>query len=77
MSKCDCYRLEPERHYFVDKYGAPIYENINVPRCWGRRRKIFAIATETDLSVVFTKAFGQKQPKKRRVFQQTKMFSKK
>ena len=39
MSKCDCCRLEPERHYFVDKYGAPIYENINVPRCWGTKEK--------------------------------------
>ena len=39
MSKCDCYRLEPEQHYFVDKYGTPIYENINVPRCWGTKDK--------------------------------------
>ena len=36
MSKCDSYHLEPEQHYFVDEYGAPIYEIINVPRCWGR-----------------------------------------
>lgn len=39
MSKCDSYHLEPERHYFVDEYGAPIYEIINVPRCWGTREK--------------------------------------
>ena len=39
MSKCDSYHLEPERHYFVDEYGAPIYENINVPRCWGTKEK--------------------------------------
>ncbi len=39
MSRCDSYRLEPERHYFVDKYGAPIYEDINVPHCWGTKEK--------------------------------------
>ena len=39
MSKCDCYRLEPERHYFVDKYDAPIYENINVSRCLGTKER--------------------------------------
>ena len=39
MSKCDSYHLEPERHYFVDEYGAPIYENTNVPRCWGTKEK--------------------------------------
>ena len=39
MSKCDSYHLEPEQHYFVDEYGGPIYENINVPRCWGTKEK--------------------------------------
>ena len=39
MNKCDSYHLEPERHYFVDEYGAPIYETINVPRCWGTKEK--------------------------------------
>ena len=39
MSKCDSYYLQPEQHYFVDKYGAPVYENINVPRCWGTKEK--------------------------------------
>lgn len=39
MSKCDSYHLEPERHYFVDEYGAPIYESINVPRCLGTKEK--------------------------------------
>lgn len=39
MSKCDSYHLEPERHYFVDENGIPIYEIINVPRCWGTREK--------------------------------------
>ena len=39
MSKCDSYHLEPEQHYFVDEYGAPIYESINVPRCWGTKEK--------------------------------------
>ena len=39
MNKCDSYHLEPERHYFVDEYGASIYENINVPRCWGTKEK--------------------------------------
>ena len=39
MSKCDSYHLEPEQHYFVDEYGATIYENINVPRCWGTKEK--------------------------------------
>ena len=39
MNKCDSYHLEPEQHYFVDEYGAPIYENINVPHCWGTKEK--------------------------------------
>lgn len=39
MKKCDCYRLEPERYCFVDKYGAPIFEDINVPRCLGTKER--------------------------------------
>ena len=39
MSKCDCYHLEPERHYFADENGASIYEAIRVPRCWGTKEK--------------------------------------
>lgn len=39
MNKCDCYRLEPERNRFVDENGIPIYEIINVPRCFGTREK--------------------------------------
>ena len=39
MNKCDCYHLEPERHYFADENGASIYEIINVPRCYGTREK--------------------------------------
>lgn len=37
MSKCDCYRVEPEIHCFVDEKGVPIYESINVPRCRGTK----------------------------------------
>ena len=39
MSKCDCYRVESEIHCFVDENGVPIYENINVPHCWGTKEK--------------------------------------
>lgn len=39
MSKCDSYYLQPERHYFVDKYGTPLYENIDVPRCLGTKER--------------------------------------
>ena len=39
MKKCDCYRIEPERHYFADENGASIYETISVPRCWGTKEK--------------------------------------
>lgn len=39
MSKCDCYHLEPEQHYFADENGASIYEAIRVPRCWGTKEK--------------------------------------
>lgn len=39
MSKCDSYRLESEQHHFVDENGVPVYENINVPRCWGTKEK--------------------------------------
>lgn len=39
MSKCDSYRLELEQHHFVDENGVPVYENINVPRCWGTKEK--------------------------------------
>lgn len=37
MSKCDCYRVEPEIHCFVDEKGVLIYESINVPRCRGTK----------------------------------------
>lgn len=37
MSKCDCYHVEPEIHYFVDENGDSVYGNINVPRCWGTK----------------------------------------
>lgn len=37
MNKCDCYRVEPEIHCFVDEKGVPIYESINVPRCRGTK----------------------------------------
>lgn len=39
MKKCDSYRLELEQHHFVDENGVPVYENINVPRCWGTKEK--------------------------------------
>ena len=39
MIKCDCYRVEPEIHCFVDENGVPIYESINVPRCCGTKKK--------------------------------------
>lgn len=39
MIKCDCYRVEPEIHCFVDENGIPIYESINVPRCLGTKEK--------------------------------------
>lgn len=39
MIKCDCYRVEPEIHCFVDENGVPIYESINVPRCCGTKEK--------------------------------------
>ncbi len=39
MSKCDCYRVELEYRYFVDKYGAPIRESVNIPRCLGTKEK--------------------------------------
>lgn len=39
MSKCNSYRLELEQHHFVDENGVPVYENINVPRCWGTKEK--------------------------------------
>ena len=39
MNKCDSYRLELEQHHFVDENGVPVYENINVPRCWGTKEK--------------------------------------
>lgn len=39
MIKCDCYRVEPEIHCFVDENGVPIYESINVPRCLGTKEK--------------------------------------
>ena len=39
MSKCDCYHLEPEQHYFADENGASICEIISVPRCWGTKEK--------------------------------------
>lgn len=39
MSKCDCYRLEPERHHFEYENGVLICEYINVPRCLETREK--------------------------------------
>ena len=39
MSKCDCYRIEPERHHFAYENGVMICEYINVPRCLGTREK--------------------------------------
>lgn len=39
MNKCNSYRLELEQHHFVDENGVPVYENINVPRCWGTKEK--------------------------------------
>ena len=39
MSKCDCYHLEPEQHYFADENGASICEIISVPGCWGTKEK--------------------------------------
>lgn len=39
MSKCDCYHLEPEQHYFAGENGSSIYETISVPRCWGTKEK--------------------------------------
>ena len=39
MIKCDCYRVEPEIHCFVDENGVPIYESINVLRCCGTKEK--------------------------------------
>lgn len=39
MKVCDCYHIESEHHYFIDENGVPIYENINVSRCWGTKEK--------------------------------------
>ena len=39
INKCDCYHIESEQHHFIDENGVPIYENINVPRCWGTKEK--------------------------------------
>lgn len=39
MSKCACYRIELEYRYFVDEYGAPIRESVNIPRCLGTKEK--------------------------------------
>ena len=39
MKKCDCYRIEPERHHFAYENGVMICEYINVPRCLGTREK--------------------------------------
>lgn len=39
MSKCDYYRIEPERHHFTYENGVMICEYINVPRCLGTREK--------------------------------------
>ena len=39
MSKCDCYRIEPERHHFAYENGVMVCEYINVPRCLGTREK--------------------------------------
>ena len=39
MKKCDCYRIEPERHHFAYENGVMICEYINVPRCLGTKEK--------------------------------------
>lgn len=39
MKICNCYHIESEQHYFIDENGVPIYENINVSRCWGTKEK--------------------------------------
>lgn len=39
MNKCDSYRLQPEQHYFVDKYGAPILRKRSGKS--GRREEFF------------------------------------
>lgn len=39
MSRCDFYRLEPERDITLWTNGVPVYEHINVPRCWGTKEK--------------------------------------
>lgn len=39
INKCDCYRIESEQHHFIDENGVPVYEDINVARCWGTREK--------------------------------------
>lgn len=39
MSRCDSYRLEPERDITLWVNGVPVYEHINVPRCWGTKEK--------------------------------------
>lgn len=37
MNRCNCYHIEPERYYFIDKNGVPIYKYINIPRCLGTK----------------------------------------
>ena len=39
MSKCDCYRIEPERHHFAYENGVMVCEYINVPRCLGTKER--------------------------------------
>lgn len=60
MNKCDSYHLQPEQHYFVEKYGAPIYENINVPRCWRTREKDICDCDGDRLKCSFYKSVREK-----------------
>lgn len=39
MEICDCCSLKSEQYHYVDENGVPIYESINVPRCWGMKEK--------------------------------------
>lgn len=72
MSKCDSYYLQPEQHYFVDKYGAPVYENINVPRCWGTKEKDVCDCDGDRSKCSFYKSVREKAAEEEKNFSTTK-----
>lgn len=72
MSKCDSYYLQPEQHYFVDKYGASVYENINVPRCWGTKEKDVCDCDGDRSKCSFYKSVREKAAEEEKNFSTTK-----